>query len=58
MTSVWLNGSTNHVTFLPEGECGDWQTTRLTVYVIHYYEISYTIIPYLKERLVRGYQHV
>jgi hypothetical protein len=34
MTSVWLNGSYNHVTILPEGECGEWQKTRLAVYVL------------------------
>jgi hypothetical protein len=53
LMSLWLNGSPNHVTFLPEGECGEWQT-RLAVYDIHYYEISQIIIPCLKVCLVRG----
>jgi hypothetical protein len=57
MTSLWLNDSPNHVTFLPEGESGEWQTIRLAVYVIHYYEITQNIIPYLKERLVRSRKH-
>jgi len=58
MTSLWLNGSPNHVTFLPGGECGEWQTTRMAVYVILYYEVSQTIFHYLKECLVRGRKHV